>query len=132
MNKILDVMEDIKQNITDNQYKIIMESLMEIKNENEREKEKDERVTRKYYTQKEFNEMTKIMVKLTINQFFEYTDNENDTIWIDSIKRLVESNLEKHKIGFSGNKFEDYLFEILKENKTIEHNQIIKKIKFRK
>ena len=132
MDKILDVMEDIKQNITDNEYKIIMESLMEIKNENEREKEKDERVTRKYYTQKEFNEMTKVMVKLTINQFFEYTDNENDTIWIDSIKRLVESNLEKHKIGFSGNTFEDYLFEILKENKTIEHNQIIKKIKFRK
>ncbi len=30
MDKILDVMEDIKQNITDNQYKTIMESLMEI------------------------------------------------------------------------------------------------------
>jgi hypothetical protein len=30
MNKILDVVEDIKQNITDNQYKTIMESLMEI------------------------------------------------------------------------------------------------------
>ena len=30
MNKILDVIEDIKQNITDNQYKIIMDSLMEI------------------------------------------------------------------------------------------------------
>lgn len=30
MNKILDVMEDIKQNITDNQYKVIMDSLMEI------------------------------------------------------------------------------------------------------
>ena len=30
MNKILDVVEDIKQNITDNQYKIIMESLMKI------------------------------------------------------------------------------------------------------
>ena len=30
MNKILDVMEDIKQNITDNQYKIIMDSLMEM------------------------------------------------------------------------------------------------------
>ena len=28
MDKILDVMEDIKQNITDNEYKIIMESLM--------------------------------------------------------------------------------------------------------
>ena len=34
MNKILDVMEDIKQNITDNQYKIIMESLMEMNNTN--------------------------------------------------------------------------------------------------
>ena len=30
MNKILDVMEDIKQNISDNEYKIIMDSLMEI------------------------------------------------------------------------------------------------------
>ncbi len=30
MNKILDVMEDIKQNITDDQYKIIMDSLMEV------------------------------------------------------------------------------------------------------
>ena len=30
MNRILDVMEDIKQNITDNQYKTIMDSLMEI------------------------------------------------------------------------------------------------------
>ena len=53
MNKILDVMEDIKQNITDNQYKIIMDSLMEIRNEKEQEKEKDERVIRQYYTQKE-------------------------------------------------------------------------------
>ena len=34
MNKILDVLEDIKQNITDNQYKIIMEALMEINNKN--------------------------------------------------------------------------------------------------
>ena len=34
MNKILDVMEDIKQNITDHQYKIIMESLMEMNNTN--------------------------------------------------------------------------------------------------
>ena len=33
MNKILDVMKDIKQNITDNQYKIIMDSLMEINND---------------------------------------------------------------------------------------------------
>ena len=30
MNQILDIMEDIKQNITDNQYKTIMDSLLEI------------------------------------------------------------------------------------------------------
>ena len=30
MDKNLDVMEDIKQKITDNEYKIIMDSLMEI------------------------------------------------------------------------------------------------------
>ena len=30
MNKILDVMEDIKQNITDKEYKTIMDSFMEI------------------------------------------------------------------------------------------------------
>ena len=34
MNKILDVMEDIKQKITDNEYKILMDSLMEINNTN--------------------------------------------------------------------------------------------------
>ncbi len=35
MNKILDIVEDIKQIITNNQYKTIMESLMEISNTNE-------------------------------------------------------------------------------------------------
>ena len=30
MNQILDIMEDIKQYITDSQYKTIMDSLMEI------------------------------------------------------------------------------------------------------
>ena len=30
MNKILDVVEDIKQKLTDNEYKTIMDSLMEI------------------------------------------------------------------------------------------------------
>ena len=34
MNKILDVMEDVKQKITDNEYKILMESLMEINDTN--------------------------------------------------------------------------------------------------
>ncbi len=33
MNKFLDIVEDIEQNITDSQYKTIIKSLMEIKND---------------------------------------------------------------------------------------------------
>ena len=66
MNKILDVVEDIKQNITDNQYKTIMDSLMEIRNE----KEKKERVTRLYYSQQEFDEMTKVTIIVSFRWFF--------------------------------------------------------------
>ena len=87
MDKILDVMEDIKQNITDNEYKIIMESLMKIRNEKEKEKAKQENVIRQYYTQNELIEMLKVMVKLAIDIFFEYTDDENDVVWIESRAR---------------------------------------------
>ena len=128
MNKILDVIEDIKQNITDNQYKIIMDSLMEIKNG----KEKEERVTRLYYSQQEFDEMTKVMVKLSIDIFFEYTDDENDVVWSDSIKTLIGSYLEKHKIGLDSSRLEDYILEILKNNNTIIIGDFFKKIKHRK
>ena len=128
MNKILDVMEDIKQNITDNQYKIIMDSLMEIKNG----KEKEERVTRLYYSQQEFDEMTKVMVKLSIEIYFEYTDDENDVVWSDSIKTLIGNYLEKHKIGLDSYRLEDYILEILKNNNTIIIGDFFKKIKHRK
>ncbi len=39
------------------------------------------------------------MVKLTINIYIEYTDNENDVVWLDSIESIIRNNLEKHKIG---------------------------------
>ena len=130
MDKILDVMEDVKQNITDNEYKIIMESLMKIKNEKEKEKVIEVKYTGQY-TQKEFDEMTKVMVKLSIDICFEYTDDENDVVWIDTIKRFTETKLNSYNIGFNGNKFEDCLFQILQENKTTIHDQHIRKIKYR-
>ena len=130
MDKILDVMEDIKQNITDNEYKIIMESLMKIKNEKEKEKVIEVKYTGQY-TQKEFDEMTKVMLKLSIDICFEYTDDENDAVWLDSIKRFTETKLHSYNIGFSGNKLEDYLFQILEENKTIIQDQHVRKIKYR-
>jgi len=126
MNKILDVMEDVKQNITDNQYKIIMDSLMEINKEKGQEKKP------LYYTQKEFDEMTKVMVKLSIDIFFEYTDDENDVVWSDSIKTLIGSYLEKHKIGLDSYRLDDYILEILKNNNTIIIGDFFKKIKHRK
>ena len=130
MDKILDVMEDVKQNITDNEYKIIMESLMKIKNEKEKEKLIEVKYTGQY-TQKEFDEMTKVMLKLSIDICFEYTDDENDAVWLDSIKRFTETKLHSYNIGFSGNKLEDYLFQILEENKTIIQDQHVRKIKYR-
>ncbi len=77
MNKNLDVVEDTKQNITDNQYKSIMDSLMETRKEIE--KEKEEIVKRQYYiryTEEEFDETTKVMIKLAIDSLFEYTEDE--------------------------------------------------------
>ena len=127
MDKILDVMEDVKQNITDNQYKIIMDSLMEIRNENE----KDERVIRKYYTQKEFDEMTKVMVELTLNNFFVITDGFYDCVWYDTIVNLTRNELESHHIGFEGNKLEIYISEILKKNNAIQDSIFFRKIKHR-
>ena len=126
MNKILDVMEDVKQNITDNQYKIIMDSLMEINKEKGQEKKP------LYYTQKDFDEMTKVMVKLSIDIFFEYTDDENDVVWYDTIVNLTRNELESHHIGFEGNKLEIYISEILKKNHAIQDNIFFRKIKHRK
>ena len=123
MNKILDILEDIKQNITDNHYKSIMESLMEIR------KEKEEIVKRQYYiryTKEEFDETTKVMIKLAIDSLFEYTEDEKNIICIDIIKSYTKKKLNCYGIGFIDNKFEEYIFEILKENNTINHNNLSK------
>ena len=126
MNKILNVMEDIKQNITDNEYKIIMDSLMEINKEKGQEKKP------LYYTQKEFDEMTKVMIKLSIEFFFEYTNDEHDSIWIDSIKRLIESKLFSYNIVLSGDDLEKHILKIFKEKNLMRIGDFIKKIKYRK
>ena len=124
MNKILDVVEDIKENITDNQYKIIMDSLMEIKNGKEK-------VLRFYYSQQEFDEMTKVMVELTLNNFFVITDGFYDCVWYDTIVNLTRNELESHHIGFEGNKLEIYISEILKKNNAIQDSIFFRKIKHR-
>ena len=106
-----------------------MESLMDI------EKEKEEMVKRQYYiryTKEEFDETTKVMIKLAIDSLFEYTEDEKNIICVDIIKSNTKNKLNYYNIGFIDNKFEEYIFEILKENNTINHNNFIKKIKCRK
>ena len=106
-----------------------MKSLMEIRKEIE--KEKEEIVKRQYYiryTKEEFDETTKVMIKLAIDSLFEYTEDEKNIICIDIIKSYTKNKLNYYNIGFIDNKFEEYIFEILKENNTIIHNNFIKKI----
>ena len=118
---------DFKQNITNNE--IINENKKRIRNE--KEKAIEVKYTGYCYTQKEFDEMTKVMLKLSIDICFEYTDDENDVVWLDSLKRFTETKLNSYNVGFIGNQLEDYLFEILKEKKAIIHDQYIRKMKYR-
>jgi hypothetical protein len=53
--------------------------------------------------------MTKVVIKLSIEFFFEYTNDEHDAIWIDSIKRLIESKLFSYNIVLSG---DDFIFPL--------------------
>ena len=119
-------MEDVKRNITDNQYKIIMDSLIEINKEKGQEKKP------LYYTHKEFDEMTKVMIKLSIEFFFEYTDDDHDAIWIDSIKRLIESKLFSYNIVLSGDDLEKHILNIFKDKNLMRIGDFIKKIRHRK
>ena len=54
----------------------------------------DEITSRYKYTQAEVNETTKVMVKLSLDIYFEYTDNENDVVWFDS-KLILLKDLQK-------------------------------------
>ena len=73
--------------------------------------------------------MAKIMVNLTLNNFFVFTDNENDADWFDSIKTLTRNELETHKIKFGGNKLETYILKIFEEKNLIKSGEfILKKI----
>ena len=67
------------------------------------------------------------MVNLTLNNFFVFTDNENDVVWFDSIKTLTRNELETHKIKFGGNKLETYILKIFEEKNLIKSGEFIKK-----
>ncbi len=71
--------------------------------------------------------MTRVRIKLFIDTFFEDTNDENNMIRIDTIKCYTWNKSNSYNKGFSGNKFEAYIFEILKENNTIKNSTFIYK-----
>ena len=69
--------------------------------------------------------MAKNNGKYNLNNFFVFTDNENDVVWFDSIKTLTRNELETHKIAFGGNKLETYILEIFEEKNLIKSGEFI-------
>ena len=120
--KISEIMEDIKEDIKDNQYKIVMDSLMRLNNE---------KVVTIIKTSDETPKlMTKIILKMIIDTYFEYTDNENDVVWIETINRFVAHELCKYNLEYN-NEIKHQFLEIIEENQLIIFNDFVKKIKAR-
>ena len=108
MNKILDVMEDIKQNITDNQYKIIMDSLMEF--------HKIENKNIKSFTLKCFTSMNWLDSKLVLDPEH-YKQIKKTKLEEYIIKRLYDNRYYEN-IDFVRKVLELYLFQIPKKQKS--------------
>ena len=120
MDEILDVMEDIKQNITDNQYKTIMESLMEVDKSNKK--------------LLAINKPNKFVCLINwIDSKIEITNNKDDKIGRLALQKYIIVNY------FDDRYFEniDFLKEILKiyfeksSTKDQFHNFQYEYVKFR-
>ena len=98
MNKILDIVKEIKQNITDNQYKSIMKSLMEINNTNKlpllTSNHKHNKIiyffnwldTKSKITDHQYNCIKKMdLQKYVMNNYFDHSYYEN----IDKVKQIL-------------------------------------------
>ena len=120
--KISEIMEDIKEDIKDNQYKMVMDSLMRLNNEKVVTIIKTSNETPKL--------MAKIILKMIIDTYFEYTDNENDVVWIETIHRFVAHKLCKYNLEYN-NEIKHQILDIIKENQLIIFNDFVKKIKAR-
>ena len=121
-SKISEIMEDIKEDIKDNQYKMVMDSLMRLNNE---------KVVTIIKTSNGIPKINdKIILKMIIDTYFEYTDDENDVVWIETIHRFVAHKLCKYNLEYN-NEIKHQILEIIKENQLIIFNDFVKKIKAR-
>ena len=118
--KISEIIEDIKEDIKDNQYKMVMDSLMRLNNE---------KVVTIIKTSDETPKlMAKIILKMIIDTYFEYTGNENDVVWIETIHRFVAHKLCKYNLEYN-NEINHQILDIIEEKQLIIFNDFVKKIK---
>ena len=96
MNKILDVMEDIKQYITDNQYKIIMDSLMEIHKTNNNSK-----LLPLLSVNQKLNKFVSLFNWLDVK--LEITESQNDRINRRDLYKYVKVNYFKYSYNTTCN-----------------------------
>ena len=117
MNKILDVVEDIKQNITDNQYKIIMDSLMEINK------------IPALYTNHKNNKF--ICLLQWLDTKLEITDSADDKIKRNELYKFIRINFYYYNyyanIDFVKQILKIFLMHATKEQ---DHNQVFKYVKY--
>ena len=118
MNKILDVMEDIKQNITDKEYKTIMDSLMEI-----------------HKTNNNSNLLPVLSVNQKLNKFaslfnwldrkLELTESQNDRINRRDLYKYIKVNYfncsYNTTCGFIKNAYKHLFYVFRKKDKQIIH-----------
>ena len=121
MNKILDVVEDIKQNITDNQYKIIMDSLMEVNKISNFKILNENQEGNKFFC-----------LFIWLDTKLEITEYKNDCIKWGKLQKYVITNY------FDCRYYDniDYVKQILKiyfmfSTNEQDHNQVFKYVKFR-
>jgi hypothetical protein len=98
MNKILDVVEDIKNKLTDNEYKTIMDSLMEV------HKIENKNINIKGFVFKCFTLMN----------------------WLDS-KLIFQLDTETHK-QIKKTKLEEYIIKRLYDNRYYENIDFVRKV----
>ena len=112
MNKILDVVEDIKQNITDNQYKLIMDSLMEV------HKIENKNINVNSFVYKCFTLMNWLDSKLKFQLDTETHKQIKKTKLEEYIIKRHYNNRYYENIDFVRKVLELYLFQIPKKQKS--------------
>ena len=121
MNKIIDVVEGIKQNITDNQYKTIMDSLMEVNK------------ISKFKILNENQERNKFVCLFNwLDTKLEITEYKNDYIKQDDLQKYVITNY----FVYRHYEIIDYVKQNLKiyfmfSTKEQDINQVFENVKFR-